>query len=174
MPVIAMTREMGSQGKDIAIGLAERLGMHIVHHNLIEHDLSDTLNCEESDVHRFLEGKLKFLERWSPQQQKLSTYTVSEILELASQGNVIIRGWGSAQILRPVTHVICIRVCAPLAQRIQTLMERMEITDRETAKREIYHNDAAQEGVLKRIVHTDWRDPWLYDLVINTSLPFKG
>jgi len=170
MPVIAMTREMGSQGKDIAIGLAERLGMHIVHHNLIEHGLSDLLDCDESDVHRFLEGKLKLLERWSrPQQKKLSNYTVSEVLDLASQGNVIIRGWGSAQILRSVAHVICIRVCAPMSQRIETMMDRMEITDWETAKREVYDNDAAHDRVLKSLVQTDWRDPLFYDLVINTE-----
>lgn len=169
MPVIAMTREMGSRGKDIAIGLAERLGVEIVHHNLVEHDLADRLHAEESDVHRYLEGKTKRLERWSLKQRKISTLTAGEVLELAERGNILIRGWGSPHLLRPVSHVVCLRVCAPMSERVNTVMARMELTDADAARREIDINDAAHERVLRRMVHADWRDPLLYDLVINTD-----
>ena len=32
MAVIAMTREIGTLGKDVAAGLAERLGLDVIHH----------------------------------------------------------------------------------------------------------------------------------------------
>ena len=115
MPVIAMTREMGSKGKDVAIGLAEQIGIHIVHHNLVEHSLSERLQAPESDVHRHLEGKTSLLDRWKLPDRNLSNMTACEVLELAEQGNVIIRGWGSTHLLRSVGHVLCVRVCAPLA-----------------------------------------------------------
>jgi hypothetical protein len=38
MTVIAMTREMGSRGRDVALGLADRLELDIIHHELVEHD----------------------------------------------------------------------------------------------------------------------------------------
>jgi cytidylate kinase len=169
MPVIAMTREMGSQGKNIAIGLAESLGVQIVHHNLVEHDVSDALGCEESDVHHFLEGKIKVLDRFQLKGKKILNYTASEIYHLAEQGNVIIRGWGSAQLLRPVSHVLCIRVCAPIDKRVRTVMERMDIDDPDLARREIELNDTAHERVLSRVSRSNWCDPLLYDLVINTE-----
>ncbi len=37
MPLIAMNREMGSLGKDVALGLEEALGMKIRHHEIIDH-----------------------------------------------------------------------------------------------------------------------------------------
>ena len=52
MPVIAMTREMGTLGKEVAAGLAERLGLEVVHHELVEHDISERSGLRESEVHR--------------------------------------------------------------------------------------------------------------------------
>jgi cytidylate kinase len=164
-----MTREMGSQGKNIAMGLAERMGMQIVHHNLVEHDVSDALGCEESDVHRFLEGRMRVLDRWQLHGKKILNYTACEVFELAQQGNIIIRGWGSSQLLRPVAHVLCIRVCAPMEHRIQTLMARVGISDPEAARHEIEENDAAHERVLGRLSRSGWQDATQYDLVINTA-----
>ena len=41
MTVIAMTREMGTRGKDVAAGLAERLGIEVVHHEVVERHLAE-------------------------------------------------------------------------------------------------------------------------------------
>jgi hypothetical protein len=37
MPLIAMNREMGSLGKDVARGLEEALGLKVRHHEIIDH-----------------------------------------------------------------------------------------------------------------------------------------
>ena len=164
-----MTREMGSRGKDIAIGLASRLQLPIVHHNLVERDVSQRMHVSESDVHRHLEGKTSLLERWRFPRKKLTSMTACEVLELAEEGNVIIRGWGSTQLLRSVGHVLCVRVRAPMAQRIETLMERLETTDKAYVRKEIIINDTAHAQILKRMLHGNWQDPKHFDLVINTE-----
>ena len=41
MVAIAMTREMGTLGKDVAQGIADSLGLKVIHSELIEHDLAD-------------------------------------------------------------------------------------------------------------------------------------
>jgi len=61
MTVIAMTREMGSRGREVALGLADRLGLEIVHHELIEQYLAARLNLTESAVHHFLEATFRCL-----------------------------------------------------------------------------------------------------------------
>lgn len=169
MPIIAMTREMASSGKDVALGLAEELGLSVIHHELVEHDVAGKIHVGASAVHRYLEGKIQMFDRWSLEGKSVALFTAAELFELAEKGNVIIRGWGGAQLLRPVAHVLCLRVCAPLACRVRTLMQRLAIDDEELAQKEIEENDAAHERVLKRIVNADWRDPVLYDLVINTK-----
>mgnify|MGYP001427510956 CR=1 FL=1 len=40
MVAIAMTREMGTLGKDVAQGIAEALGLKVIHHEVVEHDLA--------------------------------------------------------------------------------------------------------------------------------------
>jgi len=40
MAIIAMTREMGSRGRDVALVLAGRLGLEVFHHELVERDLA--------------------------------------------------------------------------------------------------------------------------------------
>ena len=72
MAVIAMTREMGSLGKDVAQGLAEQLGLEVIHHELVERDLAERLEVGESDVHRFLEGGASLFERWKIDKKRLS------------------------------------------------------------------------------------------------------
>jgi cytidylate kinase len=170
MTVIAMTREMGSRGRDVALGLADRLGLEIVHHELVEYDLAARLTLPESAVHHFLEGPASLLERWKIDRSRLSPYTKEEILTLAYCGNVLIRGWGAAQLLRSIGNVLCIRVCAPMRCREDVLLARISsLKDREEARAEIERNDAAHAKVIQRFFKADWRDSEQYDMVLNTE-----
>ena len=169
MAVIAMTREMATLGKDVAAGVAERLGLAVVHHELVEHEIAERTGLRESEVHRFLEGEATLFERWKIDRQRLSRYTAEEILELAVKGNVLIRGWGATYLLRLVPHVVCVRICAPAAFREQVLMRRLGIDDAALARREIERNDAAHNGTMQRIFGVNWLDATLYTIVLNTE-----
>lgn len=174
MAVIAMTREMGTLGKDVAQGLADQIGLKVVHHELIEHGLAERLGMQESAVHRYLEGSASLLERWKIDSKRLSRYTAEEILELAQEGNVVIRGWGATALLREVPHVFCVRVCAPMAFRERVMMERLGINDATVVRREIERNDAAHARTMHGLFGLDWENPLLYDLVLNTeSVPIE-
>ena len=48
MTVIAMTREMGTLGKDVAAGVSEKLGIEVIHHELVERQLAERLNTSAS------------------------------------------------------------------------------------------------------------------------------
>ena len=167
MAVIAMTREMATLGKDVAAGLAERLGLDIVHHELVEHDIAERAGMRESEVHRFLEGEASLLERWKIDRKRLSRYTAQEILELAAKGSVLIRGWGATYLLRAVPHVICVRICAPMSFREQVLMQR--IKDNAVARSAIAGNDAAHNRAIQGLFDIDWTDASLYAVVLNTA-----
>lgn len=174
MPVFAMTREMGTRGKDIAASLAERLDLDVVHHELIERHVAERMQIGESSVHRFLEGQPSLMERWKIDRKRLSHYTSEEVIEIAMKGNVIIRGWGAAQLLGDVGHVITVRVCAPMKARAAEMMRRVGFDDEPSAVREIERNDAAHDRLVRARFAQDWRDPLSYDVVFNTArLPIE-
>jgi cytidylate kinase len=169
MAVIAMTREMGSLGRDVALQLAEDLGLELVQHQMVGH-VADKMHLQENSVNRFLEGKAGLLERWGIDEQELSLYTTEEILDVAARGNVLIRGWGATYVLRKVPHVLCVRICSSEASRTDVLMKRIGIDDRALARKEIRANDAAHKRTMSHLFHVeDWGDSLLFDVVLNTD-----
>lgn len=169
MAVIAMTRELATRGSEVSAGLAHRLGLAIVHHEIVEHDIAERTGMPESEVHRFLEGEASLLERWKLDRKRMSRYTAQEILELAAKGNVLIRGWGATYLLKSVSHVICVRICAPMSFRENVFIERLGAGIAANARREIERNDAAHNGTMQRLFGIDWQDPSLYAIVLNTA-----
>jgi cytidylate kinase len=173
MAVIAMTREMGSRGKDVAAALADQMGLTVLHHELVERHVAEKLGVQESTVHRYLEGEASLLERWKIDKQKLSRFTVEEILELAQKGNVIIRGWGATGVLRHIPHVLRVRVCADMAFRERVMRDRLGL-DAAAARREIERSDGAHAAIVRTFFGVDWQNPLLYHLVVNSgSVPVE-
>jgi cytidylate kinase len=169
MPLIAMTREMGSLGKDVAAAVSARLGKPVVHHEIIDH-LADKMRLRKSHVIRFLDGKANIWERLTTDKTSLSIYTADETLALAESNSVaVIRGWGSAHLLRPVRHVISVRVCAPMKLRVERMMERLNTDDEEMVVNEIKLSEEAHAAITRRHFGINWQDPENYDLALNTE-----
>jgi len=63
---------------------------------------------------------------------------------LAQRGNVLIKGWGAATLLRDMPQVISARVCAPMEFRVRVMMERLGRKDAGAVREEIERFDAAR------------------------------
>src|SRR5262249_28656309 len=131
MTVIAMTRQLGCLGTEVASGEADRLGLKIIHSEIVANNVAERLGVEEGTVLRYVDGSASLFERWVIDKRKLSRYTTEEILSIAQQGSVLIRGWGAATLLRDMPHVISVRVCASMNFRIRVMMERLRSNDAE-------------------------------------------
>jgi cytidylate kinase len=169
MAVIAMTREMGSRGREVAQRVADQKGLRLVLHELVEHDLAERMQVPESTVHHRFEGGATLRERLQIGSKRLACYAAEEILDLAQKGNVLIRGWGACLLLREVPHVARVRVCAPMEHRERSVMDRRSLKDRSPARQEIQRNDAAHRRSLEIAFGVDREDPLLYDMVLNTE-----
>jgi cytidylate kinase len=169
MPVIAMTREMGSGGREVAQRVAEKMGLTVILHELVEHDLAEHMHVRDSAIHHRLEGGATLRERWQISTKRLARYTAEEVLDLARRGNVLIRGWGACVALREVPHVARVRICTPIEVRERVVMEQSGLKDRSAARREIERNDATHKRTLQVAYGVDREDPLLYDLVLNTD-----
>src|SRR4051812_42395305 len=169
MPLVAITREMGSLGKDVAAALAEELGVALVYHEVIDH-LADRMRVRKSHVIRLLEGSAGLLERLTADKISLAIFSADEIVNLAMQGpGAVIRGWGATRLLRDVPHAVCVRVCAPFELRKRRMMERLGSTDGPKIADEIRQNDRAHAEIMRRNFQVHWTDAENYDVVLNTE-----
>jgi hypothetical protein len=89
------------------------------------------------------------------------------VLEAAAKGNVVLRGWGATQWLRPVPHVPCIRIMRPFDKRVQWLMTELDTDERDIAEAEIKRSDEANASRMHEQFGVNWGDPVLFDLVLN-------
>jgi len=168
MPVIAMTQEMGSLAKDVSLRLAEAMGLAVMRHEVLDH-VADKLNVPKSLIGRLREGKAGLVERLTADQRSAALYTADELFALAARGNVVLRGWGATCLLRPVPHVVCVRITRSLEKRVEWLMGHLETEDAGVAEAELRRSDRAHAARMHELFDVTWGDPVLYDLVINTD-----
>ncbi len=169
MPIVAITREMGSLGKDVAAGLGQSLNLPIFYHEVVE-PLADRMRVRKSHVIRLLDGSAGIMERLTADRTSLAIYSADEIFGLALKGEgAIVRGWGATHLLRDVPHAICVRVCAPLPLRKRRMMQRLNTQDDSAVSVEIHCNDEAHTAIMRRNFGLQWTEPENYDVVFNTE-----
>jgi cytidylate kinase len=168
MTVIAMTQEMATLGKDVALGVCEALGLQQVRHEVGD-VVAGRMQVKKSLIRRIREGKASKVEKWAADEKTISIFTAEEVFDRAVKGNVLIRGWGATLLLRPVPHILCVQVSAPVEVRVKRLMERLETDDEDLARHEIAADDAARAARMGEAFNVEWGDPDLYDLTINTE-----
>jgi len=168
MIVIAMTQEMATLGKDVATGVSEALGLKIVRHEIGD-DVAERLHLKKSLIRRMREGQAGWLEKRAVDPASFALHAAEQVFDRALEGDVLIRGWGATCLLSEVRHVPCIRVCAPLANRVKWLMERLESDDPDMAREELERSDRAHAARMHANFGVNMGDPLLYDLVLNTG-----
>jgi CMP/dCMP kinase len=172
--VIAISRQPGARGGDVARALGRRLGLHVYDREII-HSIAEAARVSEHDV-AFLDEKAHPpLTDWfrSMQPDALSSAAYFEQLVrlvrgFGRLGDSVILGRGAHLILGP-GEAVRVRVVAPLHDRVSTVAERDGV-DRPEAARRVALAEAEQRAFLARYFHVDPADQSLFDLVINTAL----
>ena len=168
MPVIALTQGMGSLAQDIAEQLAQELNLTTLQHEVAER-VASKMHVAKSLISRLRAGKAGTIERLRTDRASIAVYSAEEVLETASRGNVVLRGWGATALLRSVPHVPCIRIMRPFEKRVQWLMAELDIDDRDLAEREIQRSDESNASRMNEQFGVTWGDPVLFDMVLNTE-----
>lgn len=169
MPLVAMNREIGSLGRDVARGVADHFGIKTKHHEMID-ALANRARVRKSHVMSFLDGKQGLWERLTADQLSLGMLTADEILTQAeNEKGVVLRGWGATSLLKEVPHAVRVCVSASREVRIKRTMERLNSTDEAEVRRIVEQNDEAGDVVMRRHFHVDSREVDEYDLCLNTD-----
>jgi cytidylate kinase len=168
MTVIAMTQEMATLGSDVAQGVAAALGSRVVQHEVGD-TVAERMQVKHSLIRRMREGQAGWIEKRAVDLDVFAVYAAEEVLDLALDGNVVISGWGATYLLAEVTHIPCVRVCAPRDARVTWLMEHLDSDERDLAEEEIERSDNAHAARIQHRFGVALVDSLNYDLVLNTG-----
>jgi cytidylate kinase len=166
MRTLTISRELGSLGTSIAQAVAERLGYRLVWREIINEAAAQVGSPEIALAQIDDLGLLDL----HPSERAFKAYheAVRSIIEdLASKGQVVILGRAGQAILRDDPTVFHIKILAPLHLRIERIASSRNISP-ESARAQIEQSDRTRRCYLKRHYAVEWRDPELYDLVVNT------
>jgi len=154
---------------DVAEGLASKLGLKIIRSEIVADSVAERLGIDAKVFLRYMDGTASLVERWRIDRRKLVHYTSEEVLRLAQQGNVLIKGWGAATLLRDLPQVISARVCASMDFRVRVLMDRLGTKNANAVREQIERHDAARARTMGVYFNIEQEDARLYHVVVNAE-----
>lgn len=167
MPVITVSRQLGSLGTEIAQRVAEILQYEFIDKEKIGMALA-SYGLPEPELEKFDEKKPPLWDSLQIQRRKFLHFIQAVIYDFAQKGRVIIAGRGGQVLLKDLPGVLHLRIMAPFEVRIRRLMEQQREDEKQTA-RILRRSDRDSAGFIRSLFDVDWDDPALYDLVINTQ-----
>jgi cytidylate kinase len=163
--IITISRGSASGGLLLAQRLAERLGYQMVSREDIIQEASKFGVSEE----RLQEAMLKpfgFWERFQDERRRYLALVQAALCERAAADRIIYHGNAGHLLLCGLSHVLCVRLIAPLSFRLKVVMERQHMT-RDDAVSYIERMDRQRKDWTRFLYGVDWLDPGFYDLTIN-------
>jgi cytidylate kinase len=165
MPIVTISRGSLSGGRLLAERVAERLSYRCISSEaLIE--VATKYGVPEPKLSEVFEKMPGFWERITKSRRLYLLFLQAAMCELAQEGNLVYHGQAGQQLLKGISHVMKVRLIAPPEYRINAAMEREGLT-RDAAVHYIQHVDDERLRHMRYLFNVDWRDPALYDIVLN-------
>lgn len=173
-PYIAISRESGVGGSQIARLAGQALGWDVLDHELLEcmaeryHTSPAMLELVDEKTTSWITEVFGNLIRPHSVSQTQYVFRLSRMIIMAAHtGKNIYVGRG-AQFLLPREHGLAVRLIAGHKYRVQQIMERRRLLF-EDARDYVAKTDAGRQALAKQYFHHDVTDPHLFDLVINVD-----
>jgi len=167
MPVITISRQLGSLGTEIAQGAAGRLNYEYVDKKRIEQALSN-YGVNAPEMEKFDEKKPSFWDSFLLQKKRFLHSLEAVLYDFARNGNVVIVGRGGQVLLKYLPGVLHVRIIAPFEVRLKRILATNG-GDEKKSTRILGRSDRDSAGFLRSFFEVDWEDQTLYDLMINTE-----
>ena len=173
-PVVALSMEPGSNGCQVAKGLAKQLSYDLFHRSII-----DAISASARTSKKIVESLER--ERLSGVQDFISSlinkhyihpdiyleHLMKVVATIGKHGRAVVVGRGACFILPP-EECLSIRVVAPIEVRIQNIVAAFGAGEEE-AKRRIMIRESRRRAFVRQSFNQNISDPMHYDLVLNTG-----
>lgn len=167
MAVLTFSQELGSGGAEIAARVGEALGLRVADKEIIL-KAAAAYGIHETKLEEVADKAPTLWERIDEEKRRYSIYVREAVYDLAREGKVILVGRGGQVLFREAPHVLKVRIVAPVEIRARRVAEREKV-DPEAALRIVERDDRDRTARMRYLFDVDWRDPRLYNLVLNTG-----
>ena len=174
MPVVTITRQIGSEGDAIGRALAERLSFRFLDRDRLIEVLRASGGDVEPSAPEVQEKRPTFWERLNEERRRHSIMLRSAVYATALDDDCVIAGSGASMLLKDLGHVLKVLTIAPLEIRVrrtaeQGTLERPGAVSVETAQEMVRTRDREMAGYLRYMFNVDYTSPQHYDVVLNTG-----
>jgi cytidylate kinase len=165
MAIITISRGTMSGGEALAKCISERLSIPAVSQEILQ-EASNRFGISQPLLQQQLEKTKGLIRGPSPERSLYLTAIQLALAEKAQKGPFVYYGHAGHLLLKGIPQVLKVRVIASLDQRSRKLAEVQKISF-EDAKKIIERMEEGRIKWTRFLYDVDWRDPSLYDLVIN-------
>jgi cytidylate kinase len=171
---VAISREAGTGGAEVASRVGQALGWKVLDRNLLEQMAArsgvplDLLEIVDDGYPGwFFEAFACWFDRRLVTQSRYLIYLKTVLRETLKQENVVIVGRG-AQFLLPRECGLAVRLIAPEPYRIEQMRARHGLSYYE-ARQMVRRLDAERRRFLKLAFGEDSDNPYIYDMILNVE-----
>ena len=175
-PVVALSRQHGAFGEEVARAVARRLDLSYYDREILSGIAADTHLSEGAVATLDERDDRSLLADWLAPLVSASHLTPYEYIQTLSRAIHGIAGLGGAVILGRGAHLLLtpeqalrVMIVAPLAVRVQAVSLREGI-DEAAARRRVAQVEGERLAFLKRCFHGAADDPSAFDIQVNTGV----
>ena len=167
MTIVAVSREMGSGGYEIAAAVAKALDFEYVDRQILL-EAARVHEVPEERIADVAERHLSLWERFDEEKRRYLIFIESAYYTFAERGRVVTAGRGGPFFLKDVRHALKVRIMAPVEVRVRRVMAQEKL-EQKAAAAKVRAYDRELSGRIDYLFGLDWTLPEHYDLVLNTD-----
>jgi cytidylate kinase len=167
MTIVAVSREMGSGGYEVAAAVAKALNFQYVDREILLR-AAQSHGVPEEKITDVADRRLSLWERFDEEKRRYLIFIEAAYYSFAEQGNLVTAGRSGPFFLRDVSHALRVRIMAPFDVRVKRVMAQEKV-DMRTATARVKNYDRELAGRIDYLFGLDWTKPDHYDVVINTA-----
>ncbi len=174
LPLITISREMGSGGRLIAEMVVKKLGnpWKLYHRDIID-EIAKESHLEKRLVQEVDENRIPLIEEiiddfFGRRYVNMSSYykqLVKVLTTIGQRGHAVIIGRGAQYLFR---HALKVRIICEMGQRIKWMMEYENLSKNQAIKR-IEDSDKRRYEFEKAVYNHDLRKAHHYNLIVRTG-----
>jgi cytidylate kinase len=170
---VTISRQAGAGGSEVAQLVGRELGWQVFDKNLLDclaerfHESRPILDLVDETRNNWIFDVIgSWLDHKIVPHQKFVAQLRRVVSAVAAEYQHAIFVGRGAQFILPREDVIAVRMTAPVAFRVERMMQTLGL-DEAKAKRFVRETDADRAEFVKQFFHQDVNDPRHYDLIID-------